>query len=607
MIFAALVVLVILLDALRLRARAAALRTLPPGALPQTSPRPGGPPVSILPESTDSSGASAQAVDNFVLVTAPGVTATDGWDPGDADLVDLIPSDLPITAALDLLSTTDPKTYRKDHWARGVSANQAILTRYPADLDPEDPTEFTAYVRDVKDHVDREVDLAVAKDLKAGPYDPKKRPALLRQRGKRPALSTTASVIGYASVVTAAIVAWPWGLIAALVYSAHPYLVFAGTALKPRDRHVPRLIRTPLLWRTSTWRSTREKQQQEQLEAAKPWYENALKKLPFLEEPRTTCPDCGSSDLRRQVEGEDLIQRKPGTFTMDRCVRCGHVWQNPRLTEEGLGFYYRDFYDGLGEGAADAVFSGKNDPYYGRANMVKPFTTPKKWLDVGSGHAHFCLAAKEVLPTTRFDGLDQGAAIEEAADLKRIQQAYRGGFKEFAGELRGQYDVVSMHHYLEHVRDPWEELDIAADVLPEGGYLLIELPDPEWRLGWMFGKYWMPWFQPQHQHMMPIGNLKHALGERGLTTVAEERAKAHMCNDFVLAALLFLGRHAPRTPAPWNPAKPKFLRLRRATVWTLGIPLFLVAVALDQTLNRALAKYNDRGNAYRVLARKESP
>ena len=33
-------------------------------------------------------------------------------------------------------------------------------------------------------------------------------------------------------------------------------------------------------------------------------------------------------------------------FTLEQCGDCGHVFQNPRLTPEGLEFYYRDFYDG---------------------------------------------------------------------------------------------------------------------------------------------------------------------------------------------------------------------------------------------------------------------
>jgi SAM-dependent methyltransferase len=591
-ILTVLVVLVAVLDALRLRGRAAALRVLTLGGEPGV----------------------------HLVFTADGVEVPAGaqWVAGDAALVDLVPADLPAVAALDLLGSVDPKTYRGDRWTRGISASQAVLCTPEVAGDPpdgRDPTSFVSFVRGVKDREGVAVDLAVAPGLVAGPYDLTTRAARLRQLGKRPALWVAGSVLGYLAVVASVVLSWPWGLLAAAAYCAHPVLVFAGTPLRPRDlllASVLRPVRTPYLWvRTlgSRWRSTEERERDEYVQAAAPNYqaELALGVDRFLEARRDTCPACESAKHQQWVRSTDLVQRKPGEFTMDRCDDCGHVWQNPRLTEAGLDFYYRDFYDGSGAGAAEAVFSGKAEPYHDRARMVQPFTAPQRWLDVGSGHAHFCRGAKEILPDTTFDGLDQGAAIEDAERLGWIDTAYRGGFKDFAGELRGRYDVISMHHYLEHTRDPWEELDLAADLLPDGGYLLIELPDPEWRLGRLFGQYWMPWFQPQHQHMMPIENLKLALANRGLEPVAEERGKAHLCNDFVLAGFLWLASLAPRSPSPWQPRKARFAALRGALVWTAGIPVLIVAGVLDRTVNRGIANRRDRGNAYRVLARKEQP
>ncbi|RSM90497.1 class I SAM-dependent methyltransferase [Kibdelosporangium aridum] len=537
----------------------------------------------------------------------------------DLGLVDLVPAKLPTVAALDLLNQVDPKIYRGGRWIRGTSAGEAILySRKAVDKldikDPADPTEFVTVARRVKDREGVSVDLAVAPTLPANPYDLSTRKARLRKYGKRPALSTAASVIGYLAVLGATLWTWPWGLIAAGLYSLQPLLVFAGTPLRPKDLWLTSIFRVayqPYLWiRTlsGTWRTEAEIQQEKDMLASAPSYRDEIERGTdrFFEPRRESCPTCGAVQLEQIVRSVDLVQRKPGEFTMDRCVSCGHVFQNPRLSTAGLDFYYRDFYDGHGAGAAEAVFSGSPEPYYDRAKMVMPFTTPRNWLDVGSGHAHFCRGAKEILPETRFDGLDQGASIEDAVTLGWITESYRGNFKDFADQLRGRYDVISMHHYLEHVRDPWDELDIAANTLPEGGYLLVEVPDPEWRLGRLFGKYWMPWFQPQHQHMLPIENLKKALAQRGLEPVAEERGKAHLCNDFVLSSYLFLASIAPRSPSPWHPAKPKLKALRSAAVWSVGIPWLIVAGLLDKTVNNSIAKRTDRGNAYRVLARKES-
>jgi hypothetical protein len=115
----------------------------------------------------------------------------------------------------------------------------------------------------------------------------------------------------------------------------------------------------------------------------------------------------------------------------------------------------------------------------------------------------------------------------------------------------------------------------------------------------------MPWFQPQHQHMMPIENLKRALTERGLTPVAEDRSSAHQHNDFVTAAYLFFARLAPDPARPWSTKRPSAARhLWRGLVWIVGVPALATGLLLDRTVAGTVARRRERGNAYRVLARK---
>ncbi len=68
---------------------------------------------------------------------------------------------------------------------------------------------------------------------------------------------------------------------------------------------------------------------------------------------------------------------------------------------DGLDFYYRDFYDGLGADALDVAFATVEPSYRGRVRMVAAAEpAPARWLDVGGGHGHFCLVAAEDLPDT---------------------------------------------------------------------------------------------------------------------------------------------------------------------------------------------------------------
>jgi SAM-dependent methyltransferase len=244
--------------------------------------------------------------------------------------------------------------------------------------------------------------------------------------------------------------------------------------------------------------------------------------------------------------------------------------------------------------------------YRQRAEMIAPFTTPERWLDVGGGHGHFCKVARERWPRTTFDGLDMGSAIEEAERRGWISHAYRGLLGDAVDELAGRYDVVSMFHCLEHTRDPQADLDAAAKVLAPGGYLMLELPDPEWWLTRILGRFWVAWLQPQHQHLMPLPNLKTALAARGFATVAEDRGKALSGYDFRVAAYLRISTLLPDPNfAPWSQRSPTLWRGVACLLgWVAASPVLLVATLLDTLLVRVIQE-GHTGNAYRVLCRRQ--
>ncbi len=162
---------------------------------------------------------------------------------------------------------------------------------------------------------------------------------------------------------------------------------------------------------------------EQMLVEARDWYAKATADGldAFFEPKLDRCPWCRSSNLRRRLRSKELIQLKPGTFTLDECLACGHVFQNPRLNPAGLDYYYRDFYDGLGAEIAETMFALGGEANRIRADAVAKHATPGTWLDVGTGHGHFCLHAKEVLPDTVFDGLDMGDGIVAAEAAGRVR------------------------------------------------------------------------------------------------------------------------------------------------------------------------------------------
>jgi SAM-dependent methyltransferase len=538
---------------------------------------------------------------------------------GSLELVDIVPANLRTVPALDFLRTVDPAAWRTDVLAPGRGGGQAMVaSRQLLDRAAIDPAEglptgdLVELGARLKQYALRAADIAVAPGVRAATHGPDRRAAYLRASGVPVPLAVAMSMTVYGLLVAAVILQPWWGVAALAVYSLQPWLIFAGGPLSPPDlgwATALRVLKEPLVWlatvaggRPQSSAETTDRQRADRSRYAADLRDGTAR---FFEPRRSTCPWCGSDALRGVVVTGDRFQKKPGRFTLEECRSCGHVFQNPRLSLEGLEFYYRDFYDGFGAPAADWVFRTGASSYHQRAAMLRGHGVPGRWLDVGAGHAHFCVVAHDLWPDTSFDGLDMGEAIEDAEHKGWVGRGYRGQFVELADDLVGRYDVVSMHHYLEHTREPRAELDAAARVVSPGGLLLIEVPDPEWRLGRRLGRFWVPWLQPQHQHLVPIGALKLALVDRGFTPVAEHRAAAHQNNDFTGAAFLVMAALLPDVRSPWSTRRPTIgRRLQAAGAVLVGVPLITAGIAVDLVM-KPIVRRGTKGNAYRILARKQ--
>jgi SAM-dependent methyltransferase len=323
----------------------------------------------------------------------------------------------------------------------------------------------------------------------------------------------------------------------------------------------------------------------------------------FVGPRRSTCPWCGSGRLRTRTRLPDLVQRKPGRFTFDECRACGHVFQNPAPTGEGLEFYYRDFYDGLGASTAETFFGWQTQTYLDRAKAVQRMLTPRSWLDVGAGYGHFAATARSVWPQTRFIGLDQGSGVLEGLRRGWLDAVHQGELAALEAELTHRHDVVSMFHYLEHLPDPRAELDLAARILAPGAHLILELPDPEFLLGRALGPLWTPCHTLQHLHLMPLQNLLAALTGRGLIPVRVQRRDAHMAIDLTCAVLALGQWLGPDPRLPWRREAGPLDRARHRQVHRALPKAVRWSHAVDQRLAR-LIRAAGTGNVYRVLARR---
>ena len=178
---------------------------------------------------------------------------------------------------------------------------------------------------------------------------------------------------------------------------------------------------------------------------------------------------------------------------------------------------------------------------------------PQALLDVGTGHAHFCLVARRRWPAATVDGLD----LERLGRRGRPPGVDR---HRLPGQLprpgRRAAPVLRRRHHAPlpgaH-REPRRELAAAAKVLEPGGHLVVEVPDTASPWARRLGRWWYSWFQPQHQHFVTCENLVEALAGEGLEVVSVERGEANQGGDLYTAVVLGMQALAPSPHAPWLP------------------------------------------------------
>jgi SAM-dependent methyltransferase len=538
--------------------------------------------------------------------------------------VDLVPGDLPAERAYRLLRRVAPGRLAADPLYSPGGAHEALVLAGslaermgPVEAVVADRGALARVTMRAQRHAPAATALRLAPGLRAASQGPEDRWRELDELTAfaRPLYALPPLLLGLRAAHLAALVAGPVlapvaGTAALVSWCAQPALAFArrprpGPArLAPPDWAGASLARVPSAVADVVGTG------QVGAAPARRGVPRAVQPPPppseRFEVRRNSCPWCGSGAVAGRLDTVDLFQFKPGRFHLDECRACGHVFQNPRLSPAGLAYYYAEFYDGAAENLTEASFAAMGRIYRRRAEVVARHCRPRACLDVGTGHGHFCLVARRRWPEATFDGLDLGDSVHEAARRGWIDTAHQGAFPDLADGLPRSYDVVTMHHYLEHTREPRRELAAAAKVLEPGGHLVIEVPDPASPWARRLRRYWYSWFQPQHLHFVRCENLVAALEDVGLEVREVERGPANQGGDLFTAVVLLMQRVAPSPHAPWLPPPTWGRRARRLAALALAVPVMAVAAVPDLILDLALRRGWARGpgNAYRVVARR---
>ena len=150
-------------------------------------------------------------------------------------------------------------------------------------------------------------------------------------------------------------------------------------------------------------------------------------------------------------------------------------------------------------------------PVYGATRWFPRMGVTTDWaiLDVGCGSGELLRDLREA-GFHRAEGIDPylpGAALPAVADYVR---------RATLDDVNGPYDLVMLHHVLEHVREQRNTLRRISQVIRVGGYCLIRipiLPNAAWE---RYQEHWVQFDAPRHVVIHSIQSLDHLAGEAGL-------------------------------------------------------------------------------------------
>lgn len=246
------------------------------------------------------------------------------------------------------------------------------------------------------------------------------------------------------------------------------------------------------------------------------------------------CTACGSSVFEPYVHADcDRMLRVKGTFSYERCITCGLIWQNPRLSPQKLQAHYpSSSYYAYQEQDSRGVFDRIRNyllVHYYKPTRISAFITlflpnvpaipsfvgSGRVLDLGCGTGDTLLA----LASLGWDvyGLDINLRAVERARDRGLANVSRGYYQDIVRYPDGFFDAIRLYHVIEHLDNPIACLTLVRKKLKPNGELLVGTPSAGSAVARLFGRYWYNLDAPRHLFLFTPENLAMLMKKSGFT------------------------------------------------------------------------------------------
>jgi len=189
-------------------------------------------------------------------------------------------------------------------------------------------------------------------------------------------------------------------------------------------------------------------------------------------EAKFVCDLCGHRSAKRCQKESKILFILDTKWRVVKCRKCRLKSLYPIPTDNELKEIYSS-YASLGDRLK--VEKSRIEIYKEKLNKLSKLISGIHILDIGAGIGTFVFLAKQ----SGFDayGVEYNRKQCEMAEniwgVKLINGLFEDVRKEFGDN---SFDIINLHHVLEHVRSPNTLLKQVYDILAANGILLIEVP-----------------------------------------------------------------------------------------------------------------------------------
>lgn len=215
---------------------------------------------------------------------------------------------------------------------------------------------------------------------------------------------------------------------------------------------------------------------------------------------KINCKLCQSSKFEKLFE----VDRHGKSYTVVKCINCDLIFVNPQPSQKEIQAHYKKNYDYSYMEETD----NNNHYYAGELTLLeKELGRKGRILDVGCGAGQFLARAQK--RGWKVQGIELSSKIASFGRKNFGIKIRTSNFNQFSSKEK--FDVITMHHFMEHVRDPSRCLLKANRLLKKSGLFLLSTPNINSFDAKISAKRWEWLSPPAHLFFFSKKNLRELL------------------------------------------------------------------------------------------------